>query len=81
MFRSLVTPALLQILFWAGIGGCLYGTWWLYTHDNWAWMMSISFGPLLTRVIFESLILRFRTYDELVKIHQLLADQPEQVEM
>ena len=28
-FREFVTPYALQILFWTGIGGVLYGTWWL----------------------------------------------------
>ena len=47
-------PAALQLLFWAGVGGTLYGTWWLYSHDNWAWTMALPFGLLMTRLIFES---------------------------
>lgn len=61
-FRAFVMPAVLQLLFWAGIGGTLYGTWWLYSHGNWAWIMSLIFGPLLVRLLFESFILRYRTY-------------------
>ena len=61
-FREFIMPYVLQILFWAGIIGTLYGTWWLYVHDNWAWIMSLVFGPLLTRLIFENLILRYRIY-------------------
>ena len=71
-FREYLTPLILQLLFWGGIAGTLYGSWWLYTHDNWAWIMSITFGPLLTRVIFESLILRFKTYERLTDIEQHL---------
>lgn len=71
-FRYLMTPLLLQILFWAAIGGVLYGSWWLYTHDNWAWVMSLVFGTLVTRVIFESLMLRFKTYQTLVEIRDNL---------
>ncbi len=33
-FRAFITPYALQFLFWSGIGATLYGTWWLYTHDN-----------------------------------------------
>ena len=61
-------PYALQILFWAGIGGTLYGTWWLYTHDNWTWIMALIFGTLLTRLIFESFILRYQTYLVLTEI-------------
>ena len=62
LFRKYIMPYALQVLFWAGIGGTLYGTWWLYSHDNWAWILALVFGILLTRVIFESFILRYQTY-------------------
>ena len=71
-FRWLITPVLLQILFWGGIGGTLYGTWWLYTHGNWAWIMSLIFGTIATRVIIEALIVRFRTYQTLLEISRKL---------
>ena len=61
-FERFIMPIALQALFWAGIGGTLYGTWWLYTHDNWAWIMALVFGTLGTRLIFESFILRYQTY-------------------
>ncbi len=61
-FRCLVTPVLLQVLFWAGIAGNLYGSWWLYAHGNWAWIMSLVFGSLGIRVLFESLMVKFRSY-------------------
>lgn len=59
-FERFIMPFALQLLFWAGIGGTLYGTWWLYTHENWAWIMALVFGSLLTRLIFESFILRYQ---------------------
>jgi hypothetical protein len=62
LFKKFMMPFMLQLLFWAGIGGVLYGSWWLYMHDNWAWIMSLVFGALLTRLIFESLIIRYQTY-------------------
>ena len=67
-FERFIMPVALQILFWAGIGGTLYGSWWLYTHDNWAWIMSLVFGSLITRLIFEGFILRYRTYMVLSEI-------------
>ena len=68
----MVSPLILQVLFWSGIAGCCYGAWVLYTLDNWAWVMALAFGPLITRVIFERLIIGFKTYDELVRISSLL---------
>ena len=76
-FREFVTPYALQILFWAGIGGVLYGTWWLYTHDNWAWIMALVFGTLMTRLIFESLILKYQTYLCLRDIRSKLDEWPQ----
>ena len=73
-FRRMVSPAVLQILFWAAIGGCLYGAYVLIKMGNWAWWMALIFGPLLTRVVFERAIIAFRTYDRLneiaAKLHQ-----------
>lgn len=69
-FRKFITPVALQLLFWAGIGGTLYGSWWLYTHDNWAWKMAIIFGPLLVRLIFENFMLRYQTYICLTEIRE-----------
>ena len=68
-------PVALQLLFWAGIGGVLYGSWWLFTHDNWAWIMALVFGTLVTRLIFESLIIRYRTYTCLMEIKDKLHEK------
>ena len=62
LFKKLIMPYALQVLFWAGIGGTLYGAWWLYIHENWAWILALVFGTLLTRLIFESFTLRYQTY-------------------
>ena len=76
-FREFVTPYALQVLFWAGIGGVLYGTWWLYTHDNWAWIVALVFGTLMTRLIFENLILKYQTYLCLRDIRSKLDEWPQ----
>ena len=72
LFRRFITPVALQGLFWAGIGGTFYGAWWLYTHDNWAWIMALVFGTLGTRLIFENFILRYQTYLCLTDIREKL---------
>ncbi len=71
-FRCLVTPVLLQVLFWSGIAGNLYGSWWLYTHDNWAWVMSLVFGTLMIRIVFESLMVKYKTYEAIMTIRDRL---------
>ncbi len=67
-FRTMVSPILLQLLFWAGVAGCLYGAYVLYSLGNWAWPFALFLGPLLVRVIFEQAILQFRIYYRLGEI-------------
>jgi len=67
-FRTMVSPVVLQILFWAGIGGTFYGAYLLFSLDHWAWWMALVFGTLLTRVMFEFAMLWFRAYDRLSEI-------------
>ncbi len=74
-FKQFITPLALQFLFWGGIGGTLYGTWWLFTHDNWAWIMSLTFGPLIVRLIFENQILKYQTYLRISEIQSKLYGQ------
>ena len=74
-FRKMISPILLQILFWGGIGGVIYGTYILIRLDQWAWWMALVFGSLLVRVIFERAILAFRSYDRLNEISVLLRER------
>ena len=76
LFRKFIMPGALQFLFWSGIGGVLYGSWWLFSNGNWAWIMSLVFGTLVTRLIFESLIIRFKTYERLTEISEKLSNNP-----
>ena len=71
-FQKMVSPFLLQILFWAGIGGVIYGTYVLIKLDHWAWWIALLAGTLVTRVIFERAMLSFRSYDRLVEIAVIL---------
>ena len=74
-FKKFVMPLALQFLFWSGIGGTLYGSWWLYTHDNWAWIISLVFGPLVVRLIFEGLMIKYQTYLRLSEIRNKLYEK------
>ena len=73
-FRKMISPVLLQVLFWGGMGGVLYGTYVLLKLDHWAWWVSLVFGSLLVRVIFERAMLSFRSYDRLNEISALLTE-------
>jgi len=72
IFRRMVSPVVLQLLFWAGVAGSLYGSYVLINLGNWAWPFPLVLGPLVVRVIFERAILAFRTYDRLGQIHSEL---------
>lgn len=72
LFRHMIAPTILQALFWAGVGGTIYGSWVLYSLGNWAWPLALVFGALSTRVIFEFGILIFRSYERLCEIRDLL---------
>ena len=71
-FRRMIAPVILQILFWGAIGGVLYGTYVLVVLGNWAWPLSLVFGVLAVRVVFELSILAFRIYDRLGEIRDAL---------
>ncbi len=72
LFRKMASPFLLQILFWAGIGGTFYGAYVLLQLDNWAWCPALVFGSLGTRVLFERLLLSFRSFEQLEELVDLL---------
>lgn len=72
LFRRMVAPVLLQVLFWAGIGGTFYGAWVLWQLGNWAWWMPLIFGTIATRVVFEFAMIAFRSYERLVSIEEMM---------
>ena len=74
LFKRFITPVALQILFWSGIGGTLYGSWWLFANDNGWWIASLVGGILMTRLIFESFLLRYQTYLCLIEIRDQLRE-------
>lgn len=71
-FRIMVAPYILEFLFWSAITGTIYGAYWLFIHENWAWWIALVFGTLLTRVIFEFGLLAFRSYERLVEVRNAL---------
>ena len=74
-FRKLIAPYILEVLFWAGVGGTVYGSYWLFMRENWVWWLALLFGVLLTRLIFEYVLLAFRSYERLVEIRNALVEK------
>lgn len=72
-FRVMIAPYILEVLFWCGFAGTLYGSYVLFTRGHWAWWVALVFGTLVTRLIFEFALLAFRSYDRLVEIRDALA--------
>ena len=72
-FPVMIAPYVLEILFWCGLAGTLYGAYLLYIRDHWAWWIALVLGTLITRLIFEFALLAFRSYDRLVEIRDVLA--------
>jgi len=72
LFREMIAPIVLQMLFWAGVAGCLYGAYVLHALGNSFWPLPAILGPLIVRVIFEQAILAFRSYDRLGEIRDQL---------
>ena len=71
-FKRFLMPQVVQVLFWAGIGATLFGAWWLFTHRHWAWWMALIFGVFLTRLFFELIMIRYRSYEYLKAISERL---------
>jgi hypothetical protein len=79
-FRKMVTPVIIQILFWAGVIGCVIGGFILiYMGVNFPgnqWMLKgvllVIFGPLAVRVYCEILIVFFRINETLTEIKHVL---------
>lgn len=71
-FQRMISPIVVQLLFWGGVGGSFYGAWVLYQLGNSAWPYPLVFGPLLTRLIMERIILSYRAYDRLADISETI---------
>jgi hypothetical protein len=68
MFRKMVTPILVQIVFWvAVIGAILTGLYYLVSDEYLMGLAIIILGPFVARVSAEMLLVTF-------KIHEAVAD-------
>lgn len=69
-FRKMISPLLVQILFWVAVVFCIYiaiGDL-MNNASMWVVLEVLILGPLVARVIAELLILVFRIYDNTTRI-------------
>lgn len=69
LFRRMLTPLLIQFLFWAGLIACfVIGIIW-FIHKHWLHGIEIILlGPIAVRITSELLILFFRINETLTNI-------------
>jgi len=86
-FRTMVTPVIIQILFWIGVVLCLisgaimviYGATYYQGgqgHYLWKGVLLFVLGPLGVRVYCEILIIFFRINETLTEIKHVLGQRP-----
>ncbi|MGD1278226.1 MAG: DUF4282 domain-containing protein [Tepidisphaeraceae bacterium] len=70
-FRKMITPLIIQIIFWIGVVGCVIEAINFFTYGGSAVIFGLFVlivGPLVVRIYCELLIVIFRIYSELVAI-------------
>ncbi len=82
-FRKMITPAIIQVLFWIGVVGCVIAGLVTigYSFDSYSGgvgvflsgLMILILGPIGIRIYCELLILFFRMNDTLTEIKDNLA--------
>ncbi|MCB0112106.1 MAG: hypothetical protein KDE53_39560 [Caldilineaceae bacterium] len=65
LFKKMLAPLLLQILFWPAVGASIYYSIWLIVRGYRIGWVPLIVGTLSVRVLFETLITGFRIYEKL----------------
>ena len=85
-FRTMVTPIIIQVIFWVGVAGCIIvGLVGIFSasgptpgKDIGTGLLVLFLGPLVVRVYCEILIIFFRINETLTEIkHGLEGKKPE----
>jgi hypothetical protein len=87
-FRKMVTPVIIQILFWVGVIACVVGGIAMIAMGSKYFgsqmllkgALLIIFGPLVVRVYCEILIVLFRINETLTEIKHVLEHRGAQVD-
>lgn len=74
-FRKMITPVVIQILFWIGVAAAVIGGI-IQLFDNfWLGLASIILGPVVVRIWCELMIVIFSINDSLTDIRRAKLDQ------
>ena len=83
-FRTMITPVIIQILFWVGVALCIiFGIGYILVGSRYGaagpfyGLMLIIFGPLVVRIYCEILIIFFRINETLTEIKHDLDVPPD----
>ena len=79
-FNTMITPVLIQILFWMGLFTCLFGGFYLLAENGFSWEYEetkagwalLLLGPFAVRISCESIILFYRIHSILTEIKNKL---------
>lgn len=85
-FRTMVTPVIIQILFWLGVLTCvIVGLGFIFTAVGWGYernlykgLLILFLGPLGVRIYCEILIVFFRINETLTEIKHVLEERRQQ---
>jgi hypothetical protein len=72
LFRKMIAPILLQILFWPAVAASLYYSWQLVRGGYMVGWIPLIVGTVFVRVVFELGLLLFRIYERLGAIQRAL---------
>jgi hypothetical protein len=71
-FRTMVTPVIIQIVFWVGVASCVIAGIFLLAAGKVQGLLVILLGPLAVRIYCEILIIFFRINETLSEIKEQL---------
>uniref|UniRef100_A0A7C5ALR1 DUF4282 domain-containing protein n=1 Tax=Desulfobacca acetoxidans TaxID=60893 RepID=A0A7C5ALR1_9BACT len=74
-FHTMLTPIIIQILFWVGVAICVIAGIFLIATGKIQGLLIILLGPVVVRGYCEILIIFFRINDTLAEIKELMEDR------
>lgn len=74
-FRKMLTPIIIQVVFWIGVVVCVIGGLWVISTEDIGGLFLLILGPVLVRIWAELLILLFKMNDTLTDIKNAVESQ------
>jgi Domain of unknown function (DUF4282) len=74
-FRKMITPVIIQIVFWIGVVVCVIGGLVSIVQGDVAGIFMMLIGPVVVRIYCELIIVAFRMLDTMQKIEKNTAGE------